>query len=165
MAKYIIVLVVLIAAGGVFLYTTQTAEAPVQTPIEVNPFGEGANVVGGLEDETENEIEDEEEDVQTTGGTGATGGSTGTGTTGGAASVITRTQLATHNKQNDCWVGYKTVVYDITSWLPRHPGSAAAIAPYCGTSEEFTAAFTKQHGTSKESRLKKEGTVEGTLGQ
>lgn len=163
MTKYIIVLIVLMGAGGVFLYTTQTAEAPVQTPTDMNPFGEGANVVGSLEDEEENESEDEEEDT-TTGGTQPAGGTTGTGTTGGTSNVISRTELAKHSAQSDCWVGYKGVVYDITSWLPRHPGSASAIAPYCGKAEEFATAFNRQHGTSKDSRLQKEGTVEGKLG-
>jgi len=49
----------------------------------------------------------------------------------------------------------------VTSFLPRHPGSAGAISPFCGTSEEFAKAFTKQHGTSKVSNLMKVGTLIG----
>ena len=71
--------------------------------------------------------------------------------TGSINSVkISSTELAKHNKENDCWVVYKGQVYDLTSWLPRHPGSAGAILPYCGT-QGFEAAFTKQHGNSKAS--------------
>ncbi len=69
--------------------------------------------------------------------------------------------LSSHNKEADCWVAYSGKVYDLTSWLPRHPGSAAAIAPYCGTSEEFSEAFTKQHGTTKVGMLMKVGTLMG----
>ena len=79
--------------------------------------------------------------------------------------AVSRAELSMHAVQANCWVAYKGVVYDITGWLPRHPGSAAAIAPYCGTAEEFTAAFGKQHGTSKEEKLKQEGTVEGALAE
>ena len=76
---------------------------------------------------------------------------------------ITRTELAAHNTQENCWVSYKGEVRDITTWLPRHPGSAAAIAPYCGKAEEFEAAFSGQHGSGKDSRLEREGVLKGTL--
>jgi len=69
--------------------------------------------------------------------------------------------LSVHSSQSDCWIGYNGKVYDITSWLPVHPGSAAAILPYCGTSKEFTDAFTKKHGTSKVSKLMKVGILIG----
>jgi len=69
--------------------------------------------------------------------------------------------LSSHNKEADCWVAYSGKVYDLTSWLPRHPGSAAAIAPYCGTSEEFSEAFIKQHGSTKVGMLMKVGTLMG----
>ena len=67
----------------------------------------------------------------------------------GNSGKIGISDLAKHNKLSDCWIGYDGKVYDITSFLPNHPGSAAAISPYCGTSEEFTNAFTKKHGTKK----------------
>ena len=74
---------------------------------------------------------------------------------------VSRQELSMHDTQADCWVAYDGKVYDITSWLPIHPGSAAAIAPYCGTSEEFTNAFTAKHGTSKVSKLMDVGTFMG----
>ncbi len=75
--------------------------------------------------------------------------------------AITKTELSKHNTKEDCWVSYNGKVYDLTSFLPNHPGSAAAIAPYCGTAEEFKVAFEKQHGTSKVSVLMKFGTFIG----
>ncbi len=69
--------------------------------------------------------------------------------------------LAKHNKQSDCWVAYDGKVYDVTSFLPKHPGSAAAISPHCGTYEEFTNAFEGQHGKSKISNLMRVGTLMG----
>lgn len=76
---------------------------------------------------------------------------------------ISAAELARHDTQSDCWVGYKGDVYDLTAWLPRHPGSAAAIAPYCGTSSEFEAAFKDQHGTSQVARMKEEAIFKGKL--
>ena len=74
---------------------------------------------------------------------------------------ITISELNAHNNINDCWVAYTGKVYDITSWLPRHPGKAEAILPYCGTAKEFEDAFTKQHGTKFASLLMKVGTFMG----
>lgn len=86
------------------------------------------------------------------------GNSVNPGVTGNVVSLST---LSQHNKQSDCWVAYSGKVYDLTAFLPNHPGSAAAIAPHCGTSEQFTSAFTKMHGTSKVSMLMRVGTLMG----
>ncbi len=71
--------------------------------------------------------------------------------------------LKTHNKQEDCWIGFEGKVYDISLWLPRHPGSAGAIAPYCGTSGEFEKAFVDKHGRSQVEKLIEEGVFKGEL--
>ena len=76
---------------------------------------------------------------------------------------VTKTELSKHNKQSDCWVGYNGKVYDITTFLPKHPGSAGALSPYCGTSDEFKQAFEKKHGTSKVNKLMKVGVFIGDL--
>ena len=78
---------------------------------------------------------------------------------------ILLSDLEKHNSKSDCWVSYKGKVYDITSWLPDHPGSADAIAPYCGKAEEFEQAFTGQHGTTQVKKLMEEGTYKGELEQ
>ena len=69
--------------------------------------------------------------------------------------------LSQHNSQNDCWISYDGKVYDITSWLPKHPGGIDRILPYCGTADEFQNAFRKKHGTSKVSLLMQVGTFMG----
>ena len=69
--------------------------------------------------------------------------------------------LNLHNSGVDCWVAYDGKVYDITSYLPAHPGSANRIKPFCGTSSEFTNAFERQHGKSKVNLLMKVGVFMG----
>jgi cytochrome b involved in lipid metabolism len=71
-----------------------------------------------------------------------------------SSNLISTVELSKHNLENDCWVVYKNEVYDLTSWLPRHPGSAGAILPYCGNLG-FEAAFIQQHGNSKASLFMK----------
>lgn len=69
--------------------------------------------------------------------------------------------LSKHDSVNDCWVAYNGKVYDISSYLPRHPGSSAAIAPSCGTADEFKNAFEGKHGTNKVSSLMNVGVLIG----
>ena len=76
---------------------------------------------------------------------------------------ITSQELATHNSKTDCWVGYKGKVYDVTNFLNKHPGGANAIAKYCGTSSQFEAGFTSQHGAGKVNTLEKEGIYKGEI--
>ncbi len=70
-------------------------------------------------------------------------------------------ELSTHNSLSDCWVAYDGKVYDITSFLPNHPGGINRILPYCGTMDEFQNAFTKQHRTSKVKMLMTVGVLMG----
>ncbi len=77
-------------------------------------------------------------------------------------SGISLTTLAEHNTQEDCWVVYKGKVYDITSFLPKHPGGVTRISRTCGT-EDFEGAFQKQHGSSQADRFMKVTTYKGDL--
>ena len=78
-------------------------------------------------------------------------------------SGISLSELTGHNKRADCWVGYKGKVYDITSFIPKHPGGAEKIIPYCGAASEFESVFTKQHDTKQVNKLMSEGTYMGDL--
>lgn len=61
-------------------------------------------------------------------------------------SLILNTQeIAKHNNSRSCWLIINNKVYDVTTYLSRHPGSASTITPYCG--KEATRAFqTKNIG-------------------
>ncbi len=57
----------------------------------------------------------------------------------GVQMVLSMTEVAKHNKLNDCWMLMGNKVYNITAYLPYHPGGAGAILPYCG--KDGAAAF------------------------
>lgn len=80
-----------------------------------------------------------------------------------STSGISLSALAVHNSQSDCWIAYNNKVYDITKFLPIHPGGANRIIPYCGTASEFEQAFTRKHGTSQVGKLMQQGIYEGDL--
>jgi cytochrome b involved in lipid metabolism len=64
--------------------------------------------------------------------------------TGGesAESDMTLAGVAKHNSAASCWTVINGGVYDLTSWIPRHPGGEEAIRQLCGTdgSEKFNGA-------------------------
>ena len=41
-------------------------------------------------------------------------------------------EIATHNKENDCWLIVRNKVYDVTSMAGQHPGSIRAIMKHAG---------------------------------
>ncbi|ANB01100.1 MAG: cytochrome b5 domain-containing protein [Chromatiaceae bacterium] len=62
-----------------------------------------------------------------------------------ALPVITREELAQHDQPEDCWKAIHGKVYDITDYLPRHPGPPAMVLHWCG--RESTKAWeTKGYG-------------------
>lgn len=125
----------------------------------------------GREYEVEIEYEeDEDEDTDEDGddkGTSTSGNSSpsaptpsvsGAGTHGIApilSPVFTMAQVATHNTNADCYTAINGAVYNLTSFLPRHPGGLAAISQLCGI--DGTKLFMEQHaGDSRpEDRLLK----------
>lgn len=59
---------------------------------------------------------------------------------------ITSTQVATHNTSGSCWTTINGNVYDLTSWISKHPGGGQAILQLCGT--DGSTKFNAQHGGS-----------------
>lgn len=79
---------------------------------------------------------------------------------GNISGIISLSELQQHNSVSDCWVIYKNKVYDVTAFIPNHPGGQSPIASTCG-STNFESAFQKQHGTSKANLFMKVTTYKG----
>ena len=63
-----------------------------------------------------------------------------------AETTYTLADVATHNTKTNCWTIVDKIVYNITPYIPSHPGGSTAIARICGI--DGTAVFTNQHGTT-----------------
>ena len=64
------------------------------------------------------------------------------------ANVTTYTlaDVAKNNTRTSCWTIYKDEVYNITSYISRHPGGVSAISKLCGV--DGTTTFNNMHGAS-----------------
>ncbi len=61
-------------------------------------------------------------------------------------SGISMTQIALHNSRESCWSAINDSVYDLTSWIPNHPGGESAILRLCG--KDGSSDYNGQHGKS-----------------
>src|SRR5690554_1471317 len=56
---------------------------------------------------------------------------------------ITKTELAEHCTQFDCWTAYNGKVYNITQYLPYHPGGDKKLM--LGAGKDSTELFNRYH--------------------
>ena len=58
-------------------------------------------------------------------------------------SALAATEVAKHNTASDCWSVIDGNVYDLSGFLPDHPGGQSVIEAICG--KDGTKAFAAQH--------------------
>lgn len=56
--------------------------------------------------------------------------------------TFTTAEVAKHDAGDDCWTIIEKDVYDITDYIPRHPGGIEEIVGACGT--DGTSLFTER---------------------
>lgn len=76
-------------------------------------------------------------------------------------SGIALSEVAQHNTRSTCWSAINGGVYDLTSWIPNHPGGEQAIISLCGI--DGSSAFNRQHGGSRKVLAVLAGFKIGTL--
>lgn len=67
----------------------------------------------------------------------------------------TMTEVRAANKPEKCWTVIRGSVYNLTSWINKHPGGDKNILKLCGL--DGTQAFEKKHGGQE----KQENTLKG----
>jgi len=71
-------------------------------------------------------------------------------TTQASTNSFTMAEVAKHNTEADCWSAINGSVYDLSTWVSRHPGGSNPIIKLCGT--DGSASFTKKHGGSSKAQ-------------
>jgi cytochrome b involved in lipid metabolism len=69
----------------------------------------------------------------------------------GQTVTLTTSEVAQHTSSNDCWMIISGSVYNVTSYLPQHPGGSQEMTPYCG--QDATTAFATQGGRGSHSGM------------
>lgn len=146
----IVVGVVLIISIGVLVYVNKKpAYLPLNNdPVINTPITSNTNTTANI-GEYDDEEEDDDEGGTASNNTTPTTTTTTTNpaptnpTTGG----ITLAQVAQHNTRSSCWSVVNGNVYDLTSWIPNHPGGEQNILIMCGV--DGSVVYNGQHGNSK----------------
>jgi len=60
--------------------------------------------------------------------------------------AYTLTEIISHNSADDCWSAVNGDVYDLSTWVSRHPGGSQKIINMCGT--DASKNFNNMHGNS-----------------
>lgn len=71
------------------------------------------------------------------------------------------TEVRQNATAESCWAAVDGQVYDLTSWIARHPGGEQRILNLCGT--DATSAFTGKHGDAAAPNTRLDSLRIGTL--
>ena len=66
--------------------------------------------------------------------------------------AYTLAEISTHNSKASCWTAIYEKAYDITTYIPRHPGGESQIMKVCG--KDGTYLFVDQHDSDKKPNAK-----------
>jgi cytochrome b involved in lipid metabolism len=66
---------------------------------------------------------------------------------GGTSLALSKAELVKHNSSQSCWLLISGKIYDVTTFLPDHPGEAKTILPTCGT--DATSAYATMGSKGK----------------
>lgn len=138
-------IIVFVAGSGYIVYAGRPVMKIDQAPNVAQQMPTDSDTEAEAEDEEEDEeeIEDALVPAPTTAPTSPTPVTlTGTVTKG----TYTMSDVQAHNTQADCWSAIGGDVYDLTSWVSRHPGGANKIIGLCG--KDGTAAYSGKHGSA-----------------
>ncbi len=65
--------------------------------------------------------------------------------------ALTAAEVAKHATENDCFIIVNDTVYNVTGYIPRHPGGKKEIVPLCG--KDATSAFEGQHSGDRKPEM------------
>lgn len=93
---------------------------------------------------------------------GASASSAVAGATGAATGkTYTIAVVNDHDNESSCWAAIDGKVYDLTTWIGKHPGGPNRITSICG--QDATDAFKQQHGDDNTPNKRLAGFEIGTL--
>lgn len=140
----------LILGAGTVVYKNKTPylDTTTNNAQSVEQSGSKQSVNEGASTRDDSDDEDDEDEVKnSTTPTKSTTPNTSTNTsTSQTSGGITMSDVAKHGSRSSCWSAINGSVYDLTSWIPNHPGGEQTILSLCGV--DGSNAYNGQHGGS-----------------
>jgi cytochrome b involved in lipid metabolism len=135
-----IVIILILGFGGSQIYTTiqKNKIAPVQESTKNTEQGstDSSNQIPATSTDSEGNTISNTPDPRF-GGDGQEDPVTG-------PAIFTMADMASHNNEKSCYTTIRGNVYDLTSFINKHPGGSANILKICG--KDGTSAFENKHG-------------------
>lgn len=148
---------VLVAGIGFFVYTQRQQNDYTPQPVETSGnngsgvSGDTRPALGSGQDSDDSsgsgegkDSDGDSDDDAADAADQVSGGVPSTASGQAGAGSIAMAQVAQHNSRTSCWSAINGNVYDLTSWIPNHPGGEQGILQLCGT--DGSVKFNKQHG-------------------
>ncbi len=85
----------------------------------------------------------------------------GSHTPAAAPTTYSAADVAAHSSSADCWSIVNGTVYNLTTWITKHPGGSGVITAMCGI--DGTAMYMGKHGSSGPAQSSLDGLKIGTL--
>jgi cytochrome b involved in lipid metabolism len=123
----------------------QTPENNAQPAVEAVSTALDLRVKQGfIENEKEVEVENDEVKAAVSAPTPTVDSSVTKPVVKSTENMFSMTEVQAHKTPADCWSAINGLVYDLTTWINRHPGGTKPIESLCGT--DGSARFVKKHG-------------------
>lgn len=142
----ILLIAIVLIFGGIVAWKNMSSDTEINQDIENVSGLDGDGDYDGDPIEVPEEDESTETSVDTspTPTPSPTPAPTPTPTPKPTPSGYTMTEVAAHASAESCWTAIEGNVYDLTSWISKHPGGKSAILRLCG--KDGTDAFNAEHG-------------------
>jgi cytochrome b involved in lipid metabolism len=75
---------------------------------------------------------------------------------------LSTTEIKIHNTKSDCWSIVNGKVYNLTTYVQKHPGGSAVITNICG--KDGTNSFANEHNTQSKPNSVLTGFLLGSVG-
>ena len=75
---------------------------------------------------------------------------------------LSTTEIKMHNSKSDCWSIVNGKVYNLTTYVQKHPGGSAVITNICG--KDGTNSFANEHNTQSKPNSVLTGFLAGSVG-
>lgn len=165
MSKKIIITVVVILVGFGLIQTYKSINSansnivgPGTENIENNPVVPAEPSAPGVQEEV---VTPEAQNEAATAKPPVVDNSKKDTTTNTGPVSYTLKEVAKHNSSASCYTVVNNNVYDVTSFITKHPGGSSKILRICG--KDGTASFTDQHGGQRKPEQELAGLQIGVL--